>query len=131
LGYVLGNVLSQAVGWRETLGWVGGPGLLLAFVLLPFREPQRGALDADQLAAEGGAASMSFGSMTGFWKERYYRVALAAGVSIALAVHFTIGKDLANLVLGPYQLPYPRAALMAMFVVSYAMFVFFLRQMLP
>lgn len=45
LGYVLGDVLGGLVGWRAAFWIVGGPGLFLAFLMTPFREPVRGASD--------------------------------------------------------------------------------------
>lgn len=44
-GYLIGGLLAQPIGWRGILGWVGAPGLLLAFILLPYREPKRGEAD--------------------------------------------------------------------------------------
>ena len=47
LGYVIGGVVAAHYGWRAAFLWVGYPGLILAFLLLFLREPQRGAADAD------------------------------------------------------------------------------------
>lgn len=47
MGYLLGGVLGDAVGWRWTFVVVGAPGLLLAGILLFLREPQRGLFDGD------------------------------------------------------------------------------------
>lgn len=41
LGYIFGGVVSTHFGWRSALIWAGAPGLFLALLLLPFREPQR------------------------------------------------------------------------------------------
>lgn len=46
LGYILGGVISTHFGWREAFYFAGAPGLLLAFVLLWMREPERGEADA-------------------------------------------------------------------------------------
>ena len=46
LGYILGGVVAAHWDWRHAFFLAGAPGLLLAFVLLPFREPQRGESDA-------------------------------------------------------------------------------------
>ena len=43
LGYLIGGEISANWGWRNAFIWAGLPGLLLAVVMLPFREPQRGA----------------------------------------------------------------------------------------
>jgi MFS family permease len=45
LGYILGGEISANWGWRYAFIWAGVPGLVLALVLLPFREPQRGQVD--------------------------------------------------------------------------------------
>jgi MFS family permease len=42
LGTILGGVIAAKWGWRHAFIWAGAPGLLLALVLLPFAEPQRG-----------------------------------------------------------------------------------------
>lgn len=45
LGYLLGGEISARWGWRHAFIWAGLPGLLLALILLPFREPERGQAD--------------------------------------------------------------------------------------
>jgi predicted MFS family arabinose efflux permease len=45
LGTILGGVIAAHYGWRWAFIWAGAPGLLLAVILLPFREPQRGQAD--------------------------------------------------------------------------------------
>jgi MFS transporter, Spinster family, sphingosine-1-phosphate transporter len=42
LGYIIGGEIAAHAGWRQAFIWAGLPGLALALVLLPFREPQRG-----------------------------------------------------------------------------------------
>ncbi len=42
LGTIVGGVIAAHWGWRHAFIWAGAPGLLLALVLLPFAEPQRG-----------------------------------------------------------------------------------------
>lgn len=42
LGTILGGFIAAHWGWRPAFIWAGAPGLLLALVLLPFAEPQRG-----------------------------------------------------------------------------------------
>ncbi|HXG47803.1 MAG TPA: MFS transporter [Methylomirabilota bacterium] len=51
-GYILGGEIAAAAGWRHAFIWAGAPGLVLALVLLPFREPERGAMDGDRAAKE-------------------------------------------------------------------------------
>jgi MFS family permease len=45
LGYMLGGEIATHWGWRQAFYWAGAPGLFLALVLLPFREPSRGESD--------------------------------------------------------------------------------------
>ncbi len=60
LGYLLGGVLGQALGWRAAFFIVGLPGLLLAWRVGALSEPVRGGLDGanragDQLAPPGAS----------------------------------------------------------------------------
>jgi len=45
LGYMLGGEISAHLGWRSAFIWAGIPGLALALVLLPFKDPERGQSD--------------------------------------------------------------------------------------
>jgi len=47
LGNIIGGEIAAYSSWRSAFIWAGAPGLALALVLLPFREPERGQ-------AEGG-----------------------------------------------------------------------------
>ena len=42
LGYILGGMMEARYGWRSAFIWAGAPGLVLALLLLPFKEPARG-----------------------------------------------------------------------------------------
>ena len=46
LGYILGGEVAAHAGWRYAFFWAGAPGLLLALMMLPFREPGRGESEA-------------------------------------------------------------------------------------
>lgn len=46
MGYLFGGEMAEHFGWRQAFFWAGAPGFLLALVLLPFQEPQRGQADA-------------------------------------------------------------------------------------
>src|SRR2546423_1109558 len=50
LGYALGGLIEHHFGWRSAFLCAGLPGLLLALLLLPFREPERG--QAEEKAVE-------------------------------------------------------------------------------
>lgn len=41
LGTVVGAAIATSQGWRHAFVWAGAPGLLLALLLLPFKEPER------------------------------------------------------------------------------------------
>lgn len=41
LGSVIGGIIAAKYGWRHAFIYAGAPGLLLALVLLPFKEPAR------------------------------------------------------------------------------------------
>jgi len=41
IGYSLGGVMAAKFGWREAFIFAGAPGLILAFILAPFRDPER------------------------------------------------------------------------------------------
>ena len=52
LGYLLGGILEQALGWRSVFFIVGLPGLLLAWRVAALSEPVRGGLDGAGRAAD-------------------------------------------------------------------------------
>ncbi len=45
LGYFFGGQMAAHFGWRHAFIWAGAPGLALALILLPFREPTRGGAE--------------------------------------------------------------------------------------
>lgn len=45
LGNIIGGVVAANFSWRHAFIWAGLPGLFLALVLLPFRDPERGQAD--------------------------------------------------------------------------------------
>jgi len=49
LGYTLGGLIEHHFGWRSAFLCAGVPGLLLALLLLPFREPQRGQAENQKI----------------------------------------------------------------------------------
>jgi MFS family permease len=42
LGNIIGGQIAAHYSWRHAFIWAGTPGLLLALLLLPFKEPERG-----------------------------------------------------------------------------------------
>jgi predicted MFS family arabinose efflux permease len=57
LGFGLGGVLGKHLGWRPAFFIAGGPGAVLAVVLLFLRDPPRGAFDPPRAA---GHPALSF-----------------------------------------------------------------------
>jgi len=53
LGYALGGLIEHHFGWRNAFFCAGVPGLLLALVLLPFREPERGQAEGARVEKPG------------------------------------------------------------------------------
>jgi len=56
LGYIIGGGIAAHWGWRHSFFWAGAPGLLLAFAVLPFKEPRRGeseGLDSSHIKKPG------------------------------------------------------------------------------
>jgi MFS transporter, Spinster family, sphingosine-1-phosphate transporter len=51
LGTIVGGYIAINWGWRPAFIWAGAPGLVLALVLLPFREPRRGQAEGKTVAA--------------------------------------------------------------------------------
>jgi predicted MFS family arabinose efflux permease len=59
LGTILGGQIAAHYTWRHAFIWAGAPGLLLALVLLPFKEPTRGgAQETAAHAAKPGLADV-------------------------------------------------------------------------
>lgn len=48
MGFVLGGILGEAVGWRQAFLWAAAPGLLLALLTWGLREPVRGRHDVSR-----------------------------------------------------------------------------------
>lgn len=59
VGYMLGGEIASHWGWRYAFYWTGAPGLLLALVLLPFREPARGGADGEAALSASRKATLS------------------------------------------------------------------------
>ena len=79
LGYVLGGVIGQHVGWREAFFVCGAPGVVLAAAVLWLRDPPRGAQEQSASPRRGATASVG-------------------GVRAALAVYLSLLRR------GPYML---------------------------
>ena len=45
IGNIMGGEIAKHYSWRHAFIWAGAPGLLLALVMLPFKEPERGHAD--------------------------------------------------------------------------------------
>lgn len=54
IGIKFGSYIGATQGWQHAFIWAGAPGILLAAVLLPFREPRRGETDGPEAAHLNG-----------------------------------------------------------------------------
>ncbi len=55
LGYVIGGLVNQALGWKAAFFIAGAPGLLLALLCLRLPDPPRGAQDEGPVGSPAGA----------------------------------------------------------------------------
>jgi len=62
LGFLVGGLVSESLGWRAAFFIAGGPGLLLGLLCFRLTEPVRGAMD--EPAASSGAAIESAATVT-------------------------------------------------------------------
>ncbi len=137
VGFIVGDIMHKTHGWRETLGWVGLPGVIAAFFLLPFKDPERGALDRahPEFAGEEqdiGHGSMDLGDLKTFYKQKFFQVGLGLVALIAILLNLTSGaKYLADSVFGNYHFANPTCVVTGVFVVFFSIMVFFIKQMLP
>ncbi len=79
LGYILGGVLEPALGWRAAFFVCGGPGLLLAAVVLLIAEPVRSH------TAEGDRAG-AFAVYLELFRNSPYRLAVLGYVAQTFAI---------------------------------------------
>jgi MFS transporter, Spinster family, sphingosine-1-phosphate transporter len=70
VGFGLGGVLGQHVGWRTAFFFAGGPGVLLAGALLLMREPPRGGYDPPEAASQDRPSIGQ--SLKVLWSRRSY-----------------------------------------------------------
>jgi MFS family permease len=84
LGYVVGGVIGQALGWRQAFLVAGAPGLLLAFLLLFLVEPRRGTLDAAPAPAVPPVSSLGVVGL--LWSRKSYGVNTAAQIIYSFAM---------------------------------------------
>ena len=82
LGSVVGGWIAATSGWRHAFIWAGAPGLLLALLLLPFREPARSTPSKSDLPASGWRGILSLFTRRDYnlsvWGYTAYTFALGA-----------------------------------------------------
>ena len=83
LGYILGGVVAAHWDWRHAFYVAGAPGLLLAFVLLPFREPQRGESEA---AAGESLRKPALRDILGLFRNGRYLLVVSGYVAYTFAL---------------------------------------------
>ena len=80
LGNIIGGVMAERYGWRWAFIWAGAPGLLLALVLLPFAESERG--QAEQKSSE----KPRLGDVTGLFRSPNYCLVVAGYTAYTFAL---------------------------------------------
>lgn len=84
-GTLFGSWVGANFGWHYAFIWAGAPGLLLAFVLLPFKEPERGQSDG----AAAGAASHPIpgvADILGLFRIKAFSLVIAGYVAYTFAL---------------------------------------------
>lgn len=90
--YLVASVLGEAIGWRNCFYLLGGLGILLALILLLFRDPPRGQYDADATtdeAVRSGSLKESFAEVFAAMRAR---PALFFTILGATLFHLPIGS---------------------------------------
>lgn len=86
VGFALGGIINQAVGWRATFTVAGVPGIVLAFlILLTVREPVRGRMDESEAAQNNQKLSMWHGFWF-LWNIKLYRQSVLAAAGCNFCV---------------------------------------------
>ncbi len=83
VGYMLGGEIASHWGWRYAFYWAGAPGLLLALILLPFREPERGEADG---AVASTPKKASLGDVARLFVNRDYNLVVWGYVAYTFAL---------------------------------------------
>ncbi len=84
LGYLLGGMVAEAHGWRTAFYVAGGPGLLLAVVMMMLPEPERGAMDED---SDAGDSPKTLREVLGrLWRSPGWRINTAGTTLMTFAL---------------------------------------------
>ena len=83
MGYMLGGEINAHWGWRHAFIWAGAPGLLLALVLLPFKEPKRGQSDLQNGAV---LEKPKFADFLGLFRNGKYQLLIWGYVAYTFAM---------------------------------------------
>lgn len=87
VGFALGGVVNQSIGWRNTFVVAGVPGVVLALLLLAtVREPIRGSADETPHDASAGLQMSMAATCRYLWKIALFRQAILAAAGCNFCV---------------------------------------------
>lgn len=86
LGVLLGSQIEAHWGWRHAFYWAGGPGMLLALLVLLLREPPRGAIAQTESAGATPRAKPSARDYLALLKRPNYLLVVGGYVAYTFAL---------------------------------------------
>jgi predicted MFS family arabinose efflux permease len=86
LGYVVGGLVNQALGWRAAFFIAGAPGLLLALLCLRLPDPKRGAQDEADPEEAGGPPASTAATWLDLLRNRDYAMTVLGYAAYTFAV---------------------------------------------
>lgn len=87
LGFALGGVVNEALGWRHTFLVAGIPGIVLAMlIVLTVREPLRGSADERPSSTSSTARLSMFDSFRYLWRIKLLRQSILASAGCNFCV---------------------------------------------
>ncbi len=86
LGYVIGGLVNDALGWRATFFIAGAPGLVLALLCLRLPDPPRGGQDEAPGAGEAAAPTGALATYGRLLRNRSYLLTVLGYAAYTFAV---------------------------------------------